>query len=300
MLVVSNKVTILVVITSSGSYLHVYLHPCQAQESSMTQCSQWFSSPSLSPSLSTALPSPSPPPPNSSHPHLPPPLLPLPPPPLSLPPFSISPFPPPLPSPMLSSRIPISQTFIDMVIGRLRSDDIYNQVPCHKTLTPPHTTTHLHSFLPTHPHILHTSLTHFSPLSNRHLSTLTPLTPLTPSQPAPSQPAPSHLTHLALTPSYPLTSHTPNALSHNTLSPHTLFTPSHLVHTPSTPYSQISAYPNPEHRSTALATQASMLYVILYFSPSTLHSQQAQMREIVDKHFPDNWVSEQCHTYQLV
>ena len=25
-------------------------------------------------------------------------------------------------------RVPISQTFIDMVIGRLRSDDIYNQV----------------------------------------------------------------------------------------------------------------------------------------------------------------------------
>jgi len=61
-------------------------------------------------------------------------------------------------------------------------------------------------------------------------------------------------------------------------------------------FHQISAYPNPEHRSTALATQASMLYVILYFSPSTLHSQQAQMREIVDKHFPDNWVSERCHT----
>ena len=26
------------------------------------------------------------------------------------------------------SRIPISQTYIEMVIGRLRSDDIYNQV----------------------------------------------------------------------------------------------------------------------------------------------------------------------------
>lgn len=53
---------------------------------------------------------------------------------------------------------------------------------------------------------------------------------------------------------------------------------------------QISSYPNPSHRSTALATQAAMLYVILFFSPDTLHSKQAQMREIVDKHFPDNWV----------
>ena len=34
-----------------------------------------------------------------------------------------------------------------------------------------------------------------------------------------------------------------------------------------------------------------MLYIILYFSPSTLHNQEAQMREIVDKHFPDNWVT---------
>uniref|UniRef100_A0A8C4QPA4 WASH complex subunit 5 n=1 Tax=Eptatretus burgeri TaxID=7764 RepID=A0A8C4QPA4_EPTBU len=56
-------------------------------------------------------------------------------------------------------------------------------------------------------------------------------------------------------------------------------------------YNQISAYPLPEHRSTALGTQATMLYVILYFQPSVLHTQQAKMREIVDKFFPDNWVS---------
>ncbi|XP_070556885.1 WASH complex subunit 5-like [Ptychodera flava] len=56
-------------------------------------------------------------------------------------------------------------------------------------------------------------------------------------------------------------------------------------------YNLISAYPFPEHRSTALATQASMLYVILYFAPEILHNQQAKMREIVDKHFPDNWVT---------
>eukprot|EP01137_Pigoraptor_chileana_P023452 Opistho-2@89740 len=55
-------------------------------------------------------------------------------------------------------------------------------------------------------------------------------------------------------------------------------------------YNQISAYPMPEHRSTALATQASMLYVILYFAPDMLNNQQSKMREIVDKHFPDNWI----------
>ncbi|CAI9726515.1 WASH complex subunit 5-like [Octopus vulgaris] len=55
-------------------------------------------------------------------------------------------------------------------------------------------------------------------------------------------------------------------------------------------YNQVAAYPLPEHRSTALATQASMLYVILYFEPEILHNQQAKMREIVDKYFPDNWI----------
>ena len=55
-------------------------------------------------------------------------------------------------------------------------------------------------------------------------------------------------------------------------------------------YNQIMAYPAPEHRSTALATQASMLYILLYFEPEILHNQHSKMREIVDKHFPDNWV----------
>ncbi|XP_064486870.1 WASH complex subunit 5-like isoform X2 [Ornithodoros turicata] len=55
-------------------------------------------------------------------------------------------------------------------------------------------------------------------------------------------------------------------------------------------YNQISAYPFPEHRSVALATQAAMLYVALYFNPDVLNNQQAKMREIVDKYFPDNWV----------
>ncbi|KAJ3597772.1 hypothetical protein NHX12_001289 [Muraenolepis orangiensis] len=55
-------------------------------------------------------------------------------------------------------------------------------------------------------------------------------------------------------------------------------------------YNQVSAYPLPEQRSTALAHQAAMLYVCLYFSPLILHTQQAKMREVVDKYFPDNWV----------
>eukprot|EP01087_Luapelamoeba_hula_P013132 TRINITY_DN3739_c0_g1_i1.p1 TRINITY_DN3739_c0_g1~~TRINITY_DN3739_c0_g1_i1.p1 ORF type:complete len:1176 (-),score=252.84 TRINITY_DN3739_c0_g1_i1:43-3570(-) len=55
-------------------------------------------------------------------------------------------------------------------------------------------------------------------------------------------------------------------------------------------YSQMQCYPLPDHRSTALAQQASMLYIILYFAPQILKREQAIMREIVDKHFSDNWV----------
>ncbi|KAF4520181.1 hypothetical protein B566_EDAN003893 [Ephemera danica] len=55
-------------------------------------------------------------------------------------------------------------------------------------------------------------------------------------------------------------------------------------------YHQMVAYPLPQHRSTALASQAAMLYVCLYFCPSVLHNQTASMRETVDKFFPDNWV----------
>lgn len=55
-------------------------------------------------------------------------------------------------------------------------------------------------------------------------------------------------------------------------------------------YMQTSYYPAPEHRSTALSTQAAMLYILLYFDGKILNKEQAIMREIVDKHFPDNWV----------
>ena len=49
-------------------------------------------------------------------------------------------------------------------------------------------------------------------------------------------------------------------------------------------------YPAPEHRSTALSMQASILYVLLFFRPEILHHERPVMREIVDKHFADNWI----------
>ena len=55
-------------------------------------------------------------------------------------------------------------------------------------------------------------------------------------------------------------------------------------------YGQISSYPLPQHRSVALATQARMLYVLLYFVPEVLEDEPHTMREIVDRHFADNWV----------
>ena len=55
-------------------------------------------------------------------------------------------------------------------------------------------------------------------------------------------------------------------------------------------YLQTRTFPNPNHRSTALANQASMLYVILYFTPDILSTNKHKMREIVDRHFNDNWI----------
>ncbi|XP_011504242.1 PREDICTED: WASH complex subunit strumpellin [Ceratosolen solmsi marchali] len=55
-------------------------------------------------------------------------------------------------------------------------------------------------------------------------------------------------------------------------------------------YNQTNAFPHPDHRSIALANQASMLVIILSFSPSILHTQSAVMREVVDRFFPDSWV----------
>ena len=55
-------------------------------------------------------------------------------------------------------------------------------------------------------------------------------------------------------------------------------------------YHMSNCYPNPEHRSTRLTNQASMLYVILYFIPDILNKSKTTMREIVDKYFNDNWI----------
>lgn len=55
-------------------------------------------------------------------------------------------------------------------------------------------------------------------------------------------------------------------------------------------YLMSPAFPSPEHRSTRLATQAGMLYVTLFFDTNMLHNDEGGMREIVDKHFGDNWI----------
>jgi WASH complex subunit strumpellin len=41
-------------------------------------------------------------------------------------------------------------------------------------------------------------------------------------------------------------------------------------------YNEIPAYPNPEHRSFALANQASMLFVVMYFTPDFLTSESVR------------------------
>ena len=55
-------------------------------------------------------------------------------------------------------------------------------------------------------------------------------------------------------------------------------------------YNQLAIYPQTEHRSAALANQAAMLYIVLFFQPDILHNQNSIMREIIDKFWPDNFV----------
>ncbi|EAN79204.1 hypothetical protein, conserved [Trypanosoma brucei brucei TREU927] len=49
-------------------------------------------------------------------------------------------------------------------------------------------------------------------------------------------------------------------------------------------------FPVPEHRSAALSLQGAVLYVLLFFKPEILQHEGPVMREIVDKHFADNWI----------
>lgn len=55
-------------------------------------------------------------------------------------------------------------------------------------------------------------------------------------------------------------------------------------------YQQIGAFPSPDHRTAALANQAALLYVVLYFTPNLLKNEKTRMREISDKFFSDNWI----------
>ena len=42
-------------------------------------------------------------------------------------------------------------------------------------------------------------------------------------------------------------------------------------------------YPAPEHRTAALAHQAALLYLALYFVPGVLHREATLMRTLVDR-----------------
>lgn len=55
-------------------------------------------------------------------------------------------------------------------------------------------------------------------------------------------------------------------------------------------YQQMKAYPSGSHRTVALSNQASLLYVLLFFLPNILREGTEDMRDIVNKHFGDNWV----------
>lgn len=55
-------------------------------------------------------------------------------------------------------------------------------------------------------------------------------------------------------------------------------------------YERSHHYPLPEHRGVAMARQGALAYILLFFCPEILEKEVPVMREIVDKHFVDNWV----------
>ena len=55
-------------------------------------------------------------------------------------------------------------------------------------------------------------------------------------------------------------------------------------------YQQPTSYSSSAHRIIALATQASMIFVSSFYTPNLLNGKMTRMREIVDKHFLDNYI----------
>ncbi|AYU80055.1 Hereditary spastic paraplegia protein strumpellin, putative [Leishmania donovani] len=55
-------------------------------------------------------------------------------------------------------------------------------------------------------------------------------------------------------------------------------------------YRMSSHYPNPDHRSAAMALQGGIAFVLLFFCGDVLVQQLPVMKELVEKHFADNWV----------
>lgn len=55
-------------------------------------------------------------------------------------------------------------------------------------------------------------------------------------------------------------------------------------------YGKTRVFRRPDQRTAALAQQASLVYVLLNFAPTVVMREKAMMRELVDKHFSDNWV----------
>ena len=55
-------------------------------------------------------------------------------------------------------------------------------------------------------------------------------------------------------------------------------------------YQQPTSYSSSAHRIIALATQASMIFVSSFCTPNLLNGKVTRMREIVDKHFLDNYI----------
>eukprot|EP00803_Ostreobium_quekettii_P004137 evm.model.scf_385.1 EVM.evm.TU.scf_385.1 scf_385:2889-12069(-) len=55
-------------------------------------------------------------------------------------------------------------------------------------------------------------------------------------------------------------------------------------------YSAIPHYPNPSHRTTALSTQASYAFVLLFYVPQILHRDAGIMQKVVERFFSDRWV----------